>query len=65
MDEQLNEDTIYLPGLTMEQRERRIITAALAHHNGDKKAAAGELGIGYSTLKRKLKGWKLDDQDDE
>ena len=30
MDEQMNEDTIYLPGLTMEQREKRIILAAIS-----------------------------------
>jgi hypothetical protein len=40
---------------TMEQIEREAIEDALKRHNGHKKTDAEELGIGFSTLKRKCK----------
>jgi transcriptional regulator with PAS, ATPase and Fis domain len=40
---------------TMEEIEREAVEDALKRHNGDKKKAAEELEIGFSTLKRKCK----------
>ena len=41
----------------MEQIELFIIMDAIQRHGGNKKEAASELGIGYSTLKIKLRTW--------
>jgi len=52
------EDTsIVIPmGTTMEECEKIIINAAVAHCNGNKSEAAKLLGIGRKTLHRKLSG---------
>jgi two-component system NtrC family response regulator len=45
-------------GKTMEEIERDAIDEAIRRHGGDKRAAAKELGIGFSTLKGKVKEWE-------
>ena len=42
------------PIKTMEELEAEAIDQAVARHHGDRKAAAKELKIGYSTLRRNL-----------
>lgn len=44
---------------TLEQAERRLIEAALRRHGGKVTAAAGELGMGRSTLYEKIKRYEL------
>lgn len=47
--------------LTLEEREKEAIGMALAHTHGDKIAAARMLGIGKTTLYRKLKEYGIAD----
>ncbi len=45
--------------LTMEQAERQAIEQALAHHDGNRRLAAEQLGIGLRTLYDKLKRYGM------
>jgi DNA-binding NtrC family response regulator len=49
-----------IAGMTLEAMERFIITDALRRHNGNRTAAARQLGINPSTLFRKLKSLGID-----
>jgi DNA-binding NtrC family response regulator len=49
--------------LPLEELERRAILSTLRQTNGDKQAAARALGIGKTTLYRKLKQYQLDRAD--
>jgi DNA-binding NtrC family response regulator len=49
--------------LPLEELERRAILSMLRQTNGDKQAAARALGIGKTTLYRKLKQYRLDRAD--
>jgi transcriptional regulator with PAS, ATPase and Fis domain len=42
-------------GTTLAEVEKAYILSVLERHNGNKKATAEQLGIGYNTLWRKLK----------
>ncbi len=46
-------------GMTLEAMERVMITSALRRHNGNRAAAARELGVNPSTLFRKIKSMAL------
>jgi DNA-binding NtrC family response regulator len=46
-------------GMTVEEVERRLIEATLAHAAGDKRRAAALLGIGLRTLYRKIREYGL------
>ena len=46
--------------LTLEAMERLLIRNALQRHNGNRAAAARELGINASTLFRKIRTQKLE-----
>ncbi|HVX87718.1 MAG TPA: sigma-54 dependent transcriptional regulator [Gemmatimonadales bacterium] len=50
---------LYRPGMTMAEVERAAIEAALREHEGNRRKAAEELGIGERTLYRKLKQYGL------
>jgi transcriptional regulator of acetoin/glycerol metabolism len=45
------------PGMTLTAMEKVLIRDALRRHQGNRAAAARELGINPSTLFRKLKAW--------
>jgi DNA-binding NtrC family response regulator len=47
------------PGMTMEQIERAVIQAALRETRGNRRKAAEMLGIGERTLYRKIKEYKM------
>jgi transcriptional regulator with PAS, ATPase and Fis domain len=47
-------------GLTLEEMEKLIIADALRRHDGNRKAAAEELGIHPSTLFRKIKALEIE-----
>ncbi len=47
------------PGMTVEEAERALISATLAHVGGVKPRAAAMLGIGLRTLYRKIKAYRL------
>lgn len=49
--------------LPLEELERRAILSTLRQTNGDKQAAARALGIGKTTLYRKLKQYQIDRED--
>jgi transcriptional regulator with PAS, ATPase and Fis domain len=49
----------YEESLSLEARERELITKALEKHRGKRKHAAQELGISERTLYRKIKEFKL------
>jgi PAS domain S-box-containing protein len=49
-----------IAGMTLEAMERFLIANALQHHNGNRTAAARQLGINPSTLFRKLKALGTD-----
>jgi DNA-binding NtrC family response regulator len=54
------EDLVVLPaGATLAQVERETILQVLRRSNGNRRAAARQLGIGVSTLYRKLKEYRL------
>jgi DNA-binding NtrC family response regulator len=46
--------------LSLEEKEKELITKALDKHQGKRKHAAEELGISERTLYRKIKEYKLD-----
>jgi transcriptional regulator of acetoin/glycerol metabolism len=46
--------------MRLEETEKRAILAALAHTKGDRSTAAALLGIGRTTLYRKLKEYGID-----
>ncbi len=56
------EDTeeIVEESLSLEEKEKELITKALDKHQGKRKHAAEELGISERTLYRKIKEYKLD-----
>jgi transcriptional regulator with PAS, ATPase and Fis domain len=47
--------------LSLEEKEKELITKALMKHNGKRKLAAEELGISERTLYRKIKEYDLND----
>jgi DNA-binding NtrC family response regulator len=48
-----------MPTLNLEELERRAVAEALLRHSGDKRAAAGELGIALKTLYNKVERYGL------
>jgi transcriptional regulator of acetoin/glycerol metabolism len=52
-------EVIYRPGMTMAEVEKATISAALRECQGNRRQAAGRLGIGERTLYRKIKEFKL------
>jgi DNA-binding NtrC family response regulator len=50
----LEEAIRHLVGLPLDEVEKRLILATLAHFNGNKSKAARQLAIGVKTLYRKL-----------
>jgi transcriptional regulator with PAS, ATPase and Fis domain len=46
--------------LSLEEKEKELITKALDKHQGKRKYAAEELGISERTLYRKIKEYKID-----
>jgi DNA-binding NtrC family response regulator len=52
-------DVVYRHGMTMAEVERATITAALRECQGNRRQAAGRLGIGERTLYRKIKEFNL------
>jgi transcriptional regulator of acetoin/glycerol metabolism len=51
---------VFRPGMTMDEMERAAIVAALQEVQGNRRKAAGLLGIGERTLYRKLAKYGLD-----
>ena len=51
------------PGMTMEQIERAVIQAALRETRGNRRKAADMLGIGERTLYRKIKEYKMPEEE--
>jgi DNA-binding NtrC family response regulator len=51
------------PGMTMEEIERAVITAALRETRGNRRKAAEMLGIGERTLYRKIKEYKMPEEE--
>ena len=51
------------PGMTMEQIERAVIQAALRETRGNRRKAAEMLGIGERTLYRKIKEYKMPEEE--
>jgi PAS domain S-box-containing protein len=49
------------PGMTLAAMEQVLVRDALRRHQGNRTAAARELGINPSTLFRKLKAWGLEE----
>jgi DNA-binding NtrC family response regulator len=49
--------------LPLEELERRAILSTLLQTNGDKQATARTLGIGKTTLYRKLKQYQIERTD--
>ena len=54
-----SESVVMRVGMTLEEVERRMITATYRASGGDKRRTASTLGIGLRTLYRKLKGYDL------
>ena len=52
--EQVGRDLTFAVGTALEEIERRVIHATLAHTGGDKRLAAQLLGIATRTIYRKL-----------
>ena len=50
-------------GSTVEEAERRLILATLAHAGGNRAAAARALGLGRKTLYRKLQQYGIETND--
>ena len=46
--------------LSLEEKEKELITKALNKYNGKRKLAANELGISERTLYRKIKEYDID-----
>ena len=51
------------PGMTMEEIERAVIQAALRETRGNRRKAAEMLGIGERTLYRKIKEYKMPEEE--
>jgi DNA-binding NtrC family response regulator len=51
------------PGMTMEEIERAVIQAALRETRGNRRKAADMLGIGERTLYRKIKEYKMPEEE--
>jgi DNA-binding NtrC family response regulator len=51
------------PGMTMEEIERAVIQAALRETRGNRRKAAEMLGIGERTLYRKIKDYKMPEEE--
>jgi DNA-binding NtrC family response regulator len=51
------------PGMTMEEIERAVIQAALRETRGNRRKAAEMLGIGERTLYRKIREYKMPEED--
>ena len=55
------ERLVVSPGMTVEEVERQLIEATLAHAGQDKPRAAALLGIGLRTLYRKIQQYRIGD----
>lgn len=55
----VTEEVVYRPGMTMAEVEKAAIEAALKETGGNRREAAGVLGIGERTLYRKIKEYQL------
>ncbi len=55
----ITEPEIIEESLSLQDKEREMITKALNKHNGKRKAAANELGISERTLYRKIKEYNI------
>jgi DNA-binding NtrC family response regulator len=53
------ERLVMSPGMTVEEAERQLIAATLAHARNDKPRAAALLGIGLRTLYRKIQQYRI------
>jgi DNA-binding NtrC family response regulator len=51
------------PGMTMEQIERAVIQATLRETRGNRRKAAEMLGIGERTLYRKIKEYRMPEEE--
>jgi DNA-binding NtrC family response regulator len=58
-DERAAERTAIAPGMTVDEAVRALIVTTLEHTGGDKRRAAGMLGIGLRTLYRRLKEYGI------
>ena len=65
LDELLQMELAYKPGVKLADHEKRIILMALERNAGNRKKTAEDLEIGYSTLRRKLEEWGVPDKDTE
>jgi len=50
----------FMPGMTIEEAERRLIAGALESTSGNRAEASKPLGIGERTLYRKIKEYNLE-----
>ncbi len=63
-DETRPEEVVSTGAVTLKELEKMAITAAIKRHNGNKAAAARQLGIHKTTLFRKLKSMKGEEAED-
>ncbi len=54
-----DDDTLYLPGLTLEDIEREAIRLSLRRHQGKRAAVVKELQIAKSTVMKRIGQWSL------
>jgi DNA-binding NtrC family response regulator len=55
-------DSLYLPGLTLEDIEREAIRLSLRRHRGKRAAVVKELQIAKSTVMKRIGQWSLQDE---
>jgi len=58
----LDNDALYIRGLTLEQVQREVLRRALRRNGGNRRAVQKELGCAKSTLNTWVREWRLEDE---
>jgi DNA-binding NtrC family response regulator len=58
----MDDDALYLRGLTLEEIEREAIRLSLRRHHGKRAAVVAELGLAKSTVMKRIAQWGLQDE---